>query len=479
MAVISKEAVLREVVKRQTAPVQNKVELKGDFPQQDAFINDPERFIDVQCSRRSGKTTGLAIRFLSTMDKYPKSQCLYLSLTQTSARNIMWGIMQELDEKHKIGCTFLDSKLEIIHPNGAKLRLMGADLKDYRRKLKGSKFPGCAIDEAQDFRSDQLQSLINDVLAPSIADYADGWIAVTGTPGPVPQGYFFDLTCNRKFGFSHHEWTMLDNPHMPDPEARIREVIEKNGWTPDNPTLLREWRNQWVLDVDALWIRYKESVNHYEELPQHEKFNYIMGIDIGFRDADALCIVAYSPTSPITYLVEEVITTKQDITSLAEQIKGLNDKYKVERMVIDAGALGKKIAEELISRHSLPVVAAEKQRKQENVEFLNDALRQGKFKANKDSRFATDSYLVQIDWAKSTPDRIHVKDTPHSDIIDSVLYAFKLSYAYAAQPAKKKLIPGSPEWLEAQGTEMWENAQNHFKTKEEDAELARYNGFDE
>lgn len=469
----SKTAILAEIVNRNTTQANtNTVQLSGDFPAQNAFINDPSRFISAQCSRRAGKTNGLAIKFIKTMEKHPKSQCLYLGLTQDSAREIMWPVLHEINDKFNLGCTFLESKLEMKHPNGARIKLMGADLKNFIKRLKGRKYPAVGVDEAQDFGV-HLQSLIDDVLTPSIADYEDSWIALTGTPGPVPQGYFFQVTNEKKYGYSHHEWTLMENPHMPDPQGFVKGLIAKREWADDNPTLLREYRNRWVLDVDALWIRYKEKINHFQQLPINvKKWNYLLGIDIGFKDADALAVLAWSDEDPCTYLVEEIITPKQDITALIDQINSTSKKYDFSKMVIDQGGLGLKIAEEMRKRHGVSVQAADKKQKQENVGILNDALRLGKFKAKGSSRFAQDSYLVQIDWEHSTPDRIVVKKKPHSDIIDAVLYAFKESYSYTHQkeePQGPKY--GSKAWADQQQDSMFEAELEGLQNE------AKYNNF--
>lgn len=461
---ISKKDLEAAKAKRSLKAVQTKpIVLDPNFPKQNAFVEDSSRFIDAQCSRRAGKTNGLAIRFFKTLEKHPKSQCIYLALTRDSARDIMWPVLQEIAEKHGIACKFLESRLTMVHPNGAKLILLGADMKNFIKRLKGRKFPGVGVDEAQDF-GPHLQSLIDDVLTPSIADYEDGWLALTGTPGPVPQGFFFDVTHNRKYGYSHHEWTLLENPYMPEPGKFLDELCKKREWDENHPTLLREYRNKWVLDVHSLWIRYKESINHFQELPDitPAKYHYIMGIDIGFNDADAIAVLAWSENSKTTYLVEEIITKKQGLTELVEQINYLQSKYDISKMVIDAGGLGKKLAEEMRRRHGIPVQDADKTRKQENVEFLNDALRLGRFKAKGASRFAQDSYLVQIDWEKSTADKIVIKKKPHSDIIDAVLYAFKESPAFAIEIAKKEPVRGSKEWAEQQSSELWESAVDHF-----------------
>lgn len=451
--------------------IKTKLAVTDDFPQQNAFIRDQSRYIAAQCSRRAGKSNGLALRYFLTMEKYPKSTCIYLALTRDSARNIMWDVLKEIDEKYHIGCSFKESTLTVSHPNGSKLMLYGADMANFIRRLKGQKSPGIGIDEAQDFGV-HLESLINDVLTPMLVDYKDSWLAVVGTPGPVPHGRYFETTNNKRFGYSIHKWTINDNPHIHDAEAFIQDLIVKNEWEPNHPTLMREWRNEWVLDMDSLWIRYKAETNHYQELPPNvKKWNYILGIDIGFKDADALAVLAWSEEDKCTYLVEEIITAKQDITSLIEQIFDVSKRYDLYKMVIDQGGLGLKIAEEMRRRHAVPVEAADKKLKAENVAVLNDELRIGRFKAKSGSRFAQDSYIVQIDWIKSTPDKIVIKKDPHSDIIDAVLYAHKESYSFTHRPEIPKPKYGSKEWADLQHDAMWE-AELEGLTKEN--ELTKY-----
>lgn len=473
---ITKTGLKIEAIKRQNAVVQTSKVILGDlFPQQNAFVNDPARYIAACCTRRAGKSSALALRFLMTMERHPKSQSLYLSLTQESARQIMWGVLQEMDEKYKLNLKFVESSLTITHPNGAKLRLMGADLSNFIRRLRGRKFAGVAIDESQEFGT-HVQELIDDILTPSISDYADGWLAVTGTPGPVPQGLFFDITENNKGGYSNHKWSLLDNPYMPNPKAFIDDLKKRREWDDNHPTLLREWQGKWVLDVQSLWVRYSEKVNHYEELPKDHKFNYILGVDIGFNDADAIAVVAWSDTIPTTYLVEECITAKQGISALILQIEILQKKYNAYKIILDEGGLGKKVAEDIRQRFGAPLLPADKAHKQDNVEFLNDALRLGKFRAHKESRFAKDSYLVQIDWDKSTPNRIILKKKPHSDIIDAVLYAFRESYSYTHQPETKGPRYGSKEWADQQSSQMFEaELEGHLAQ----AEYAKMHGFEE
>lgn len=456
---ISKTALLAEAARRhaKVQPTTPVAALDPNFPAQNAFILDPAKYIDAQCSRRAGKTSGLAYRFYNTMCKHPKSRSVYLALTFESAKDIMMPVFKELNDKNGWGCRFQDSsQIAVIkHPNGSQLKMLGADMSNFIKRLKGRKHPAIGIDESQDF-GPHLKSLVDDTLTPCIADYEDGWLALTGTPGPTPAGYFFEVTKERKYGFSHHEWTLLDNPHMPNPQGFLADLKAKREWKDDNPTLLREWLNKWVLDSNALWVRYDEKINDYTTLPSEHKWFHVIGVDIGFKDADAIAVIAWSETCRDTYLVEECIKPRQGISALIEMIDFYQKKYDAHKIMMDEGGLGKKIAEDIRTRFGCPLEPADKAKKQDNVEFLNDDLRLGRFKAKKDTRFVSDSYLVQIDWSKSTPKRIQLKKDPHSDIIDAVLYAYRESYSFTHKIEPEKPKYGSEAWAKAQSSEMFE-----------------------
>jgi hypothetical protein len=154
-------------------------------------------------------------------------------------------------------------------------------------------------------------------------------------------------------------------------------------------------------------------------------------VDVGFDDSDALSVIGWSEYDKRAYLIEEHVQNKQGITELAGKISELITRYSPMKVVMDTGGLGKKIAEELTKRYSLPIEAAEKTRKIEYIELLNDAMRTARFFAKKDSRFAQDCMLVEWDRDKTTPERKVISDNYHSDITDSVLYAYREALNWA------------------------------------------------
>lgn len=433
------------------------------FDKQLAFVKDPAPFKTAVCSRRAGKTIACAADLIDTAINSPNVVCLYITLSRKNAKKIIWKELLNINRTYELGGRPDNTELSLAFPNGSIIYASGAKDSSEIEKFRGLAIKKAYIDESQSFKT-YIRELIDEVIAPALMDYA-GSLALIGTPGPVPAGYFHDCSTATNV-WSQHAWTFFDNPFITSKSGQSHRAIldrelERRGVAIDDPSIQREWFGRWVLDADSLLLRYQPAVNDYGMLPT-EKFTYVMGIDLGFVDADAIAILGYSDTSPVTYLIEEIVVAKQGISELVVQIQAACKKYEISKMMIDEGGLGKKIAEEIRRRHHIPVQQAEKQRKMENIAFLNDALRTGRFKAKADSRFAQDSYLVEIDRDKSTPDRIKVKDNFHSDIIDAVLYAFKESPAFAYQPPVVKPKYGTAKWAEQEEDDMERAALEHF-----------------
>lgn len=456
------------------------------FDKQLKFVEDPRPYKIAVCSRRSGKTIACAADLVNTALETKEVTCLYITLSRNNAKKLIWPEIKKLNRKHHLGGIEDATELSMTFPNGSVIYLSGAKDQSEIEKFRGLALKKVYIDECQSFR-EYIRELIDDIISPALMDYA-GTLCLIGTPGAIPVGYFAEVAGvvkDKKVesdSWSLHGWTFFDNPHIAEKSGKThQELLEREmrrrGVKMDDPSIQREFFGRWVSDGESLWIRYNKEINDYTELKPHVKYNYIMGIDVGFDDADAIAVLAWHESEPCTYLVEEVVADKQGLTELVDQIKALQKKYDINKMVIDQGGLGKKLAEEMRRRHHIPVQPADKVRKQENVTFLNDALRTGRFKARFDSNFAKDSYLVEIDRSKSTPDKIKVSDTYHSDIIDAVLYAFKESPAFTYTPPDPKPKVGTKEWADQQEDEMFNAAIEHYQGQQEEEQRMREMGI--
>jgi len=427
------------------------------FDKQLAFIQDPAKFKTAVCSRRSGKTISCAADLMHTAINQI-GDCAYITLNRITAKRIIWRELIKIDKQFELGCTFDNTELTVNTPNGNKIYVTAAKDESDAEKLRGLALRKIYIDESQSFRA-FIEGLIDDVLIPTLTDY-DGSLVLIGTPGPVPSGYFYSASHNLEW--SNHHWTMQDNPWIEKKSGKsaaraIEEICRRRGVTQSDPSIQREYFGQWIKDDNALVFKFNPAINTYAHMPSGD-WQYIFGIDIGFNDADAIAVMAYDFKQNTSYLVEEIVKPKQDITSLAEQIKHLQSKYQPIKMVMDAGALGKKIQEELLHRHGLVLEAAAKERKHEFIALLNGDLRSGKFKAFEGSRFAEDCDRVVWDW--DDPAKPKISDKYHSDICDSVLYSWKAAMHYIPKAVKEpRMDIRSPAWLEAEEARLAEEVE--------------------
>lgn len=443
------------------------------FPEQLAFIEDPARFKAADCSRRAGKTVGIAADLINTARAHPDMACLYITLSRLNAKRILWRDLLAINRQFNIGGRANETELTLTLPNRHIIYLSGAKDKGEIEKYRGFPLKKVYIDEAQSFRT-HIEELVNDVLAKSLYDY-NGSLSLTGTPPPIPVGFFHD--CVHSPAWSRHSWTMMQNPHLKlksgrDPMDLILEDCRRMGVSIDDPRIQRECFGKWTVDFSSLVFQYSWELNHYDVLPGPEsaKWSYVVGVDLGFDDADAIAVLGWSDKSPETYLVEESVKTKQGITELSQQLDDVIKRYNPMAVVMDTGGLGKKIAEEMRKRYALPIKAAEKSRKFEFIKLLNDAMRTRKLMAKKDSLFAQDAKLVEWDREKSklNGDKLVVSEAFHSDIADAVLYAYRESLHWLHVPEVTKPKTGSAEWLKMQEEAMWENVQKSLKNDADD-----------
>lgn len=449
------------------------------FDEQIRFINDPSTYKTAVCSRRAGKTIACAADLLNTAMQRPKCASLYITLSRLNAKRIIWPEILEINRQHSLGGTPNETELAIRFPNGHVIYFSGAKDKSEVEKYRGFPLVKVYIDEAQSFRP-YIESLVDEVLSKSLFDY-NGTLCLIGTPGPVPTGYFYQASTSETW--SHHGWTMLQNPWLKtksgkEPMELIIADCKRMGVPVSDAKVQRECFGKWVVDSNSLVFRYSKDINDYSQAQLLPDAQYVIGVDLGYDDADAIAVIGWNqakryPHDPNrgseNYLVYEATERKQGISELADKLDRLIAKFKPVSVVLDAGGLGKKIVEELKKRYALPVKAAEKSRKFEYIELLNDAMRTGKFKAKQTGIFAQDCFLIEYDRDKSNGDKFVISNSYHSDIADAVLYAYRESLHWITEtvPAPGS-VAGSAEWLEEQERQIQERLEAELNRDNDD-----------
>jgi phage terminase large subunit len=146
-------------------------------PQFEAYHDRKERFAKIVAHRRFGKTVGCIndkIRAaLTNARQYPPPRYSYVAPTYTQAKDIAWGYLKHFSAPIP-GIKTSESELWVEYPNGARVRLYGADNYD---RMRGLYNDGVTIDEPAQMNPRAWP----EVIRPTLSDYA-GWATFIGTP---------------------------------------------------------------------------------------------------------------------------------------------------------------------------------------------------------------------------------------------------------------------------------------------------------
>jgi len=430
------------------------------FDKQRDVIRDKNTYVAAVCTRRAGKSYFSGARLFKSGIEHKGSISPYIALTRYSARNIMWPILLKIAEKCNIKIDPIESKLTIrLTEYDSEIQLFGADTKNYIERLRGTPYPVAIIDEAGFFKS-HIETLVDDVLTPSVSDY-NGQIYLLGTPGIRPQGMFYEATQKLTQGFSVHKWSVFDNPHMPHARKFVDDLMKRKNWTLDNPTYQREWLGMWVEDLDALVYKFNKDKNSYKELPRDNDWTRILAVDYGYHDKTAFAVVAYHPKVRKTYVEYARGYSELIPSQIATHLEFLNAKYKPVKIVADTGGLGKSITEEMRIRYALPIMAAQKTDKLSFISLLNGDFIDGNLLVHESLSDLREQYstLIKNDDGNEDP-------SMPNDLCDAVLYAWRQSKAHSYIP--DVVYKSKEEELNAMAEKLWESDEERLNKEQEE-----------
>lgn len=410
------------------------------FAVQSRFITDPSRKKAAICTRRAGKTNGVARMMLKALHEAPSGDILYLGLTKNTVRRLMWEpILKLLNRSLGINAEPNETTMSLKLSETSHIYCLGADAdEEEMQKLLGGKYKLVVIDEAQSFRID-MHKLVNQVLRAALSDLR-GTICLTGTPDDLTHGLFYDITRQdgrRLDGWSVHEWSAADNPYMKAAWAdEIAEIKTEHPLAHELPWFQRMYLGKWVTDSDALVYKFNSSVNTVTRLPDQE-YTYVLGIDLGFNDASAFTLFAYSDRDPCLYVVENSKYTGLIVAEVADIIKNYRDRYQISYLPCDPAS--KQVVEELKQRYQIPLISAEKSEKDRYIEMMNSDFRQGLIKLVDDRTKTLQEEYMGLIWDKTAARKIE-HPSCKNDAADSALYGWRLcrQYLYEAQIKRQK-----------------------------------------
>ena len=414
--------------------------VRGLTARQRAAISGSKRFRAWMAGRRAGKSYAAAVWLLGGKKGQVSAYC---SRTLKSAKAIMLGVFAELNAKFHLNLEIRASTGTIIEPSGAIIQFYG--LRDVTQAdlMRGTKFRRVFIDEGGAFTDELLKYAVESVIQPTLVDLM-GDMVVAGTPGPIPKGYFYDITGNPGLDepiagrWPTWHWTFEDNPHVPRAVV-LDEALTVNGWTPQHATFKREYGAIWCEDAEALIYRYRG-----EQWAKHPSAGVtIMGLDFGVVDSTTWSIGRQGhQTRPHVHVCETLAKDHIDIDQIARITRELREKWSVNKIFADEGALGKGYANTLRNQYRLPIEPAKKQHKRSRIDGCRGRLAAETLHLCEGAKSLYDEWL-SLCW-NDTRDDHHPRQA--DDISDATLYmleefsAFEFEYPKPPQRSEEDRI---------------------------------------
>lgn len=421
--------------------------LRDSFPQQTAFIKDTHKLKALLGTRRMAKSYTAGLYLLQTALHRPGTSSVYIGLTRDQAKRIIWNdVFKTILKRYSIGAKLNETELTITLDNGSMVYVLGVDDSESEKdKLLGKKYALAIIDEAASYSID-LHSLIYKVLKPAMSDLG-GTICLIGTPDDRKAGIFYELTKEievqppqvvHRDGWKVYTWSTWDNPYMREAwSGTIEELKKADPHVEEQPWYQQHYLGRWVVDTRNTVYRYSHERNSWDgRLPDYgwKKWNYVLGIDLGFQDATALVLLAYHENDPYTYIMRADKWRGLTISEAVHKIREWMGDYPIDYFIVDGA--NRQAVEEIVRHHGLPLQAADKHDKVNFIRIMNSDFLSGKIRVHGSACQPLLEEYEKTIWNKRALERgIYKEDGAyHPDCADAALYGYRFTYAYAHLP---------------------------------------------
>jgi PBSX family phage terminase large subunit len=418
------------------------------FRQQVDFIEDGAKRKAAICSRRSGKSYAAGRYLIKEALEDEGSTCVYIARTREAAKRILWSSLKEANQRFRLGIKFNNADLIAVFPNRSKIMFTGANDASDVDKLRGAAFSLAVLDEAAFFNIN-LKELVNEVLAPALLD-RDGSLVMISTPNSACHGFFYDITEKGAYNFSVHRWTVKDNPYMQHAVRAIQKDIDDGILDPTDPSYKREYLGIWVRDDQEIVYNYSQD-NLFENRPVSDEWEYVLGIDLGYHDATAFCVVAWSPDYPSLYVIDEFKQSKMLTSEVEDKIHRFMKDYNFTSIVMDSGGgASKMLLETFKQRSGIPLKPAHKSGdKVGMIKIMNSDLKACNVKIKRGMELLTEWDKLQYNKSGTAEDKRF-----DNHLSDACFYAWQESRHFLYEEKEMPVIPGSKEYYRRLEEEM-------------------------
>lgn len=301
------------------------------LPSQIAIINalnNPKyRFVSAAVSRRQGKTY-IANIIGQLVSLVPGSNILIMS-PNYSLSQISFDLQRNLIKHFDLEVTKDNAKDKVIEiSNGSTVRMGSINQVD---SCVGRSYDLIIFDEAA---LADGKDAFNVALRPTLDKDNSKAIFISTPRG---RNNWFSEFFHRGYSDEFPEWcsiraTYKDNPRMSETDiAEARKSMSE-----------AEFRQEYEADFNTyegqIWkFNFETQVRDFSQF-EPKSMDVFAGLDVGYRDPTAMCVIAYDWNKEEFYLLDEYFDAERTTEQHAAEIQKLIDRWNIDYIYIDSAA---------------------------------------------------------------------------------------------------------------------------------------------
>ena len=291
-------------------------------------INNPKyRFICAAVSRRQGKTY-IANIIGQIVSLVPNSNILIMS-PNYSLSQISFDLQRQLIKHFDLEVTKDNAKDKVISiSNGSNVRMGSINQVD---SCVGRSYDLIIFDEAA---LTDGRDAFNVALRPTLDKENSKAIFVSTPRG---RNNWFSDFYHRGYNDDFPEWCSIRATYKDNPRMSEADILEAKKSMSD-----AEFKQEYEADFNTyegqIWsFDFENQVKDLEHFDTR-KMDVFAGLDVGYKDPTAFCVIAYSWESEEYYLVDEYLDAERTTEQHAVEIQKLIDKWDIDYIYIDSAA---------------------------------------------------------------------------------------------------------------------------------------------
>jgi phage terminase large subunit len=314
-------------------PIDGYMDLLGVIPNssQTALINainNPKyRFVCAAISRRQGKTY-IANIIGQLITLVPGSNVLLMS-PNYSLSQISFELQRQLIKHFDLEVTRDNAKDKVIElSNGSTIRMGSVNQVD---SVVGRSYDLIIFDEAALVDG---KDAFNVALRPTLDKQNSKAIFISTPRG---RNNWFAEFWHRGFSDEFPEWASVRATYHENPRLSESDITEAKR-TMSEAEFNQEYMADFNVFEGQVWaFDHETQIMDLSEL-ETKRMDIFAGMDVGYKDPTAFCVIAYDWEEQKFYLIDEYLDSERTTEQHAIEIQKLINKWNIDYIYIDSAA---------------------------------------------------------------------------------------------------------------------------------------------